>query len=174
MRSFSGQNDFAAMQETLGRYFNKIEKDDLPDLIVIDGGKGQLHAAEKILKELKIDNIESISLAKRVEEVFKSGQDTSIFLPRSSSALRLLITIRDATHEQAVSFHRLRRQKRTLRSGLDDIKGIGAQTRFLLLKRFGSPDAVLKATEEELLQIKGIGPKLAKQIKKASDEKLSR
>lgn len=171
MKSFTGQNDYAAMEETMLRYFQKVETEEMPDLIVIDGGKGQLHSAERILKQLKIEGVEIISLAKRVEEVFKSDQENSILLPRSSAGLRLLINIRDTTHDQAVSFHRLRRSKRTLRSGLDDIIGIGPKTRFLLLKRFGSVEGVKNASVKELEEIKGIGRKLAENIRAALSDK---
>ena len=164
MKSFTGQNDFAAMQETMSRYFNKVEPDTKPDLIVIDGGKGQLHSAEKILSDLRITDIEIISLAKRVEEVFLPDQPDSVFLPRSSSALRLLVQIRDASHNQAVNFHRKRRQKRTLKSEIDEIPGIGSKTRFLLLKHFGSVENIRKASLEELLEIKGIGNHLAEKV----------
>ncbi len=164
MKTFSGQNDFAAMRETMSRYFIKVENDDRPDLIVIDGGKGQLSSAVEILNELQIADIEIISLAKRVEEIFIPEQSESIFLPRSSSALRLLMTIRDASHNQAVNFHRKRRQKRTLKSELDEIKGIGIKTRFLLLTHFGSVEAIKKASFTDITQIKGIGPQLTAKI----------
>jgi excinuclease ABC subunit C len=135
-----------------------------PDLIVIDGGKGQLSSAERILSDLEISDIEIISLAKRVEEVFMPDQPESVFLPRSCSGLRLLVQIRDASHNAAVGFHRKRRQKRTLRSELDDISGIGSKTRFLLLKQFGSVERVKQASKEDLLEIKGIGANLADKI----------
>ncbi|MCF7918800.1 MAG: excinuclease ABC subunit UvrC [Candidatus Cloacimonetes bacterium] len=174
MRTFEGQDDFAAMRETMQRYFSKVETDDKPDLIVIDGGKGQLNASTKILQELAVTDIEIISLAKRLEEVFLPGRNDSVILPRSSSALRLLINIRDTTHDAAVGFHRKRRKTRTLQSELDTINGIGPKTRFLLLKHFGSVQKVKEATIEELLKIKGIGPKLAKEIiEKVSKERES-
>ncbi|MCF7911681.1 MAG: excinuclease ABC subunit UvrC [Candidatus Cloacimonetes bacterium] len=164
IRSFTGQNDFAAMKETMERYFSNIEPEVKPDLIVIDGGKGQLSSAMQILAELDVNDIEIISLAKRVEEVFLPDHPQSIFLPRSSSALRLLVQIRDASHNAAVGFHRKRRQKRTLRSELDDIAGIGSKTRFLLLRQFGSVEGVKQASKKDLLEIKGIGNQLADKI----------
>ena len=164
MRTFTGQDDFAAMRETMERYFTKVEEDIKPDLIVIDGGKGQLNSAIRILNELEVKDIEIISLAKRLEEVFLPGRSQSIILPRSSSALRLLVNIRDASHNAAVGFHRKRRKTRTLQSELDNIAGIGQKTRFLLLKHFGSAQKVKEATYEDLIKIKGIGPKLAKEI----------
>lgn len=164
MRTFEGQDDFAAMRETMQRYFSKVENDVKPDLIVIDGGKGQLNSACQILNELNINDVEIISLAKRLEEVFLPNRTNSVILPRNSSALRLLITIRDATHDAAVGFHRKRRKTRTLTSELDKIKGIGPKTRFLLLKHFGSAQKVKEASVEQLLEVKGIGKKMAEQI----------
>jgi excinuclease ABC subunit C len=171
IRSFTGQNDFAAMQETMTRYMSKVEAIDKPDLIVIDGGKGQLNSAVSILENLGITDIEIISLAKRVEEVFMPNHTDSIFLPRSSAALRLLINIRDESHNEAVRFHRKRRQKRTLKSELDEIPGIGAKMRFLLLKEFGSVERIRKAKYEELVSVKGIGPQLARKIMESVKEK---
>ncbi|HOD54523.1 MAG TPA: helix-hairpin-helix domain-containing protein, partial [Candidatus Cloacimonadota bacterium] len=133
-----------------------------PDLIVIDGGKGQLSSALRILQENQAQDIEIISLAKRVEEVFLPNQSESIFLPRNSSALRLLINIRDEAHRFAITFHRKRRSTRTLSSQLDEIKGIGTEKKLALLKHFGSVDAISKAEVSQLCQVKGIGESFAK------------
>jgi excinuclease ABC subunit C len=105
-----------------------------------------------------------ISLAKRIEEVYLAGKQESILLPRSSSALRLLIEIRDEAHRFAITFHRQRRSKRTIKSELDEIKGIGEKTRFLLLKEFGSVDGIKNASIEELSSVKGVGKNLAEEI----------
>ncbi len=122
MKTFEGQNDFAAMAETMDRYLKHLDDDnegwEKPDLIVIDGGKGQLHSAFEILSSSKHSDIDMVSLAKRVEEVYTMTQDQSVFLPRNSSALRLLVTIRDEAHHFAVSYHRKRRSIRTLSSQL--------------------------------------------------------
>ena len=164
MKTVNGQDDFASMEETMRRYLNKIEENEKPDLIVIDGGKGQLSKSFNILKEMKIEDIEMISLAKRIEEVFLPGIKNSIILPRNSSALRVLVKIRDEAHRFAINFHRKRRKKRTLTSELDKISGVGEQTKFSLLKKFGSVDNIGNASLKELMSIKGIGEKSAKLI----------
>lgn len=164
IKTVSGQDDFASMMETLNRYFDKIEEQEKPDLIVIDGGKGQLSSAYSVMKQKNIPDIEMISLAKRLEEVFLPKRSDSIILPRTSSALRLLINIRDEAHRFAISYHRKRRNMRTLTSDLDKIKGIGKETRFLLLKEFGSVERIKKATFEELTTIKKIGSDTANRI----------
>jgi len=164
IKSIEGQDDFAAMAETLDRFLKKADDADIPDLIVIDGGKGQLSSSYRILKKYSKTNIEMISLAKRLEEVFLPGKSDSIILPRSSSALRLLISIRDEAHRFAISFHRKRRSSRTLKSELDNIKGIGFKTKFLLLNKFGSVENIKKQNRESLVEIKGIGLKAADKI----------
>lgn len=166
IKTVDGQDDFASMAETLDRYLTKIEKQEKPDLIIIDGGKGQLSSANRILIEKGVEDMEIISLAKRLEEVFLPNISQSIILPRSSSALRLLIKIRDEAHRFAITFHRKRRSSRTLTSELDKIKGIGIKTKFLLLKEFGSVENIKKAQVEEILKVKGIGEAFAGKILK--------
>ena len=168
IRSIDSQNDYAALQETLTRFFDEVKKDQamLPDLIVIDGGKGQLSACLEVLQTSEYAQLPIISLAKRAEEVFLPKQDESIILARSSSALRLLINIRDEAHRFAINFHRSRRSKRTLASELEEIQGIGKKSKFLLLKELGSVDKIAEASLEELMNIKGIGKKTAELIKK--------
>ena len=163
IQSVAGQDDFASMREALSRYLNKLDDNERPDLIVIDGGKGQLSSANKMLKESKRE-IEIISLAKRLEEVFIPNHNNSVLLSKSSAALRLLIQIRDEAHRFAITFHRKRRKIRMLSSELDDIKGIGEETKFMLLKKFGSVDNIRHASKEELAAVKGIGSKTAMQI----------
>ncbi len=164
IKTVIGQDDFAAMEETIKRYLTKIEENEKPDLIVIDGGKGQLSKSYNILDGMKIKDIEMISLAKRIEEVFLPGSNSSIILPRNSSALRVLVKIRDEAHRFAITFHRKRRKKRTLKSELDDISGIGEQTKFSLLKKFGSVDNIRNTSVTELISVKGIGEKSARVI----------
>jgi len=164
IKTVSGQNDFASMAETLERYLKKIDDYERPDLIVIDGGKGQLNAANNILKELKIDDIEMISLAKRIEEVFFPESKRSVILPRSSSALRLLIHIRDEAHRFAITFHRKRRKTRFLTTELDKINGVGEKMKFQLLNEFGSIQGIRAASTEQLIKIKGIGKIQAEKI----------
>ena len=157
IRSVKGQDDYASLAETLERYLKKLEEQEKPDLIVIDGGKGQLNSTYKILGKMKISDIEMISLAKKLEEIFIPGRKDSIILPKSSSALRMLIKLRDESHRFAITFHRKRRSSRTLTSELDKIKGIGFTTKFALLQEFGSIENIKKATIQDLTQIKGIG-----------------
>jgi excinuclease ABC subunit C len=164
IKTVEGQDDFASMEETMKRYLNKIDENEKPDLIVIDGGKGQLSKPYNILTKMKIENIEMISLAKRIEEVFMPGSKSSIILPRNSSALRVLVKIRDEAHRFAITFHRKRRKKRTLKSELDNISGVGEQTKFSLLKKFGSIDNIRNASITELTSVKGIGEKSASMI----------
>lgn len=168
IRSIDTQNDFAALQETLQRFLNELDREPLmkPDLIIIDGGKGQLNASFKILSESPHTDIFLVSLAKRAEEIFVPGHSESVILPRSSSALRLVTAIRDEAHRFAITFHRSRRSKRTLISELEEIPGVGESTKFLLLKELGSVEAVKDASIETLMQIKGIGEKSAQIIYK--------
>ena len=166
IRSIETQNDFAAMQETMTRFLKETEKEPSmkPDLIVIDGGKGQLSASKHILQSSGKEDIYLISLAKRAEEVFIPGNEQSLILPRSSSALRLLIAIRDEAHRFALSLHRKRRSQRTLESTLENIPGIGKKNKFLLLKELGSIENIAKADIATLTNIKGVGSKTAMQI----------
>ena len=166
IRSIETQNDYAAMQETMARFLTETKKEPQmkPDLIVIDGGKGQLSASEQILRASGNNDISIIALAKRAEEVFVPGNEQSIILPRSSSALRLLINIRDEAHRFALSLHRKRRSRRTLESELESISGIGEKNKFLLLKELGSVENIANANRETLSKIKGIGPKIAEKI----------
>jgi excinuclease ABC subunit C len=165
IRTIDTQNDFAAMAETMTRFLEETDKDIemLPDLIIIDGGKGQLSSVVDIMKASQKE-IPVISLAKRIEEVFITNSSDSIMLARSSMSLRLITGIRDEAHRFAINFHRLRRSKRTLISELEAIDGIGEQTKFLLLKELGSVDAIKSATLEELTAIKNIGASTAQKI----------
>jgi excinuclease ABC subunit C len=163
IRSIDTQNDFAAMAETMTRFLQETTKisDMKPDLIVIDGGKGQLSAVTEIVSG---HDIPVISLAKRMEEIFVPGSTDSIILPKSSSSLRLITNLRDEAHRFAITFHRSRRSKRTLISELEEIDGIGEQTKFVLLKELGSVQAIKSATLEQLTAIKGIGENTARKI----------
>jgi len=166
IRQVESQNDFAALQETMSRFLLEIDKEPemKPDLFIIDGGKGQLSSTYQILKHSKHSDIRILSLAKRVEEVFLPDRSESIILSRSSSALRLLTRIRDEAHRFAISFHRSRRSKRTLISELEDIQGIGENTKFILLKELGSVQNISSAEIDTLIKIKGIGEKTAHSI----------
>ena len=170
IKTFSGQNDFAAIAETLDRFLLKLDEETTPDLIVIDGGKGQLSAAYRVLKKHKKEHIPMISLAKKMEEIFLVNSSNSIILPKNSPALRLLIAIRDESHRFAITFHKKRRKKRTIKTKLDDIKGIGEETKIRLLRNFGSIENIKYQKPETLAELKGIGIKTAEKILKVLNE----
>jgi len=159
-----GQDDFASMAETMQRYFSKVSDEESPDLVVIDGGKGQLSAAARVLQNYTENAIEIISLAKRIEEVYLPENSDPIILPRNSAALRLLVQIRDEAHRTAVGYHRKVRSSRTLTSQLDLVNGIGKNLKFMLLKEFGSVENIKNAKVADLCRIKGVGQKTAKNI----------
>ena len=149
-------DDFAAMKEAVRRRYTRVmnENKQLPDLIIIDGGKGQLNIAYEVLEELQIaDKVPIIGLAKRLEEIFIPGQSESIQLPKSSSSLILLQHIRDEAHRFAITYHRKLRGKRTLQTELMAIPGIGKKRAEQLLQHFGSVKRVYDATKEELREV---------------------
>lgn len=182
IKDIEGQDDFASVAETLRRFLSNVATDpnwEKPDLIVIDGGKGQLSSACEILYNTEFKDIPIISLAKRIEEIFIPVlEDTfqnefsynlklsynSVILPKNSLALKLITGIRDEAHRFAITFHRKRRDARTLSSKLDAVKGLGEDKKFLLLKEFGSVDNISKLKVYDLKKIKGIGDKLAEKI----------
>lgn len=166
IKGVTGQDDYAMMREVIGRYFHRLREEDKkpPDLIVVDGGKGQLSSALAELKSLGFDDQPIISLAKRLEEVFLVGMSDSITIPRGSPALMLLKRIRDEAHRFAITYHRKVRSKRTIKSQLDDIPGIGPARRTALLKHFGSVKRIKEASIDEIAEVKGITKKLAELI----------
>jgi excinuclease ABC subunit C len=157
VKTVTGTDDFASMREVVGRYFRRrIEQEEsLPDLVVIDGGKGQLGAAREALIDVGLDDMPLISLAKRDEEIFLVGRAESLRLPRRSPALRLLQQARDEAHRFAVTYNRKRRTMRTVTSELLSVPGIGAQKRRLLLQTFGSVQGVRDATPERIAELPG-------------------
>lgn len=160
-------DDFAAMREAVERRYSRLinEKQRLPDLIVIDGGKGQLSSAVSVLKELGIlDKVAIVGLAKRLEEVFFPGNSEAVLLPRTSSSLRLIQQLRDEAHRFAITYHRQLRSKRTFKTELTEIPGIGAKTAQKLLIDMGSVEAISKSTVAQLKV--HIGEKQAKAIHK--------
>ena len=174
-----GPDDFAAMQEVLsrrlGRYLQQADisphdsdRDasfaSLPDLIVIDGGKGQLSAGVKTLEPLLEQGVAVVSLAKRIEEVFVPGRKDPILLEKGSDALRLLQRVRDEAHRFAITFHRSRRDQAMTASVLDGVRGVGPARKRALLRHFGSPDRLLTASREELEAVPGVPGKLAREI----------
>ncbi len=152
-----GPDDFSSMQEVIRRrYTNLLEtKEPIPDLIMVDGGKGQLSSAVEILNELGFKNYNIIGLAKRLEEVFFPDNSDPESIPKTSSGLKLLQQVRDEAHRFAITFHRNRRSKRTIKTELTDIKGIGSLTAQKLLKELGSLSAVKGSNKDELSKLVG-------------------
>ena len=160
------QDDYAAIQEVLTRYLTRRRDEGLavPDLIVIDGGKGQLNAAVDAAAALGFGGIPIIGLAKREEEVFLPGRPDSLRLPRRSPSLRLLQRARDEAHRFGLAYNRLRRTQRTITSELLNIPGVGPRRRRLLLERFGSLAGVKSASVSELAAVPGFSTRLAERV----------
>jgi excinuclease ABC subunit C len=184
IQGVKGQDDFASMQEVLRRRFKRLQdagyqvkenpgkKDEynawslLPDLVIVDGGKGQLNAALEVLDEFELrDALPIAGLAKREEELFVPGQSEPVILPRSSQGLFLVQRIRDEAHRFAVGYHRHLRSKRGIASQLDQIPGIGPRRRQALLKAFGSIQAIRAASVAELAAVPGMTHDAAEQVK---------
>jgi excinuclease ABC subunit C len=163
VKTVSGINDFATMKEAVGRRYSRLirEKSSLPQLVIIDGGKGQLSAAMEAIQELELTGrMTLIGLAKNVEEIFFAGDKDSLKLPYNSEELLLIRRIRDEVHRFGISFHRNKRSKSTFKNSLDDIEGIGEKTINLLLSKYRSLSNIKKANQEELEQL--IGPSKAR------------
>ncbi|WP_421774881.1 excinuclease ABC subunit UvrC [Gracilimonas sp.] len=153
IKTVEGPDDFASMKEVLTRRYSRVQKEGqhIPDLIIVDGGKGQLSSAVEALKEIDFyGECEIIGLAKRLEEVFLPGMSDPIMIPKKSSALKLLQQARDEAHRFAITFHRKKRSKRTVKTELLDIDGVGEKTAQKLLMEFGSVKKIKKAKKEEL------------------------
>jgi excinuclease ABC subunit C len=161
-----GNDDFASMHEAVTRWFSRRveEGKPLPDLAVIDGGKGQLSAARKALETLDFPQQAVIGLAKKEEEIFLPGRSDSIRLPRRSHALRMLQRLRDEAHRFAITYNRKLRTKRTIRSELATIPGVGPSRQKALLARFGSMRGVAAASEAEIAALPGFGAGLARKV----------
>jgi excinuclease ABC subunit C len=157
IKTVEGPDDFSSMQEVIGRRYKKLleEKEPLPDLIMVDGGKGQLSSAVSTLKELGLRDFNIIGLAKRLEEVFFPGHSEPESIPKTSSGLKLLQQVRDEAHRFAITFHRKRRSKRTITSELNGIKGIGKSTTDKLLKEIGSISVIQNTDVETLSKVVG-------------------
>jgi excinuclease ABC subunit C len=170
IKSVTGQNDVASIAEVVRRRFTRLldEGGEGPDLLLIDGGPGQLAAAAGALAELGIEDQELISLAKREEAVYKSeAPEEPLILPHNSEALKLLQRVRDESHRFARDFHRRRRSKSSLESELDTIAGLGPARRALLLDHFTSVAGIRQASQEDIVALPGFGPALAMKIQKA-------
>jgi excinuclease ABC subunit C len=175
VRTLDGQDDFAAMREVIERRFSRLGADpasadwnesfaSTPNLVVIDGGKGQLSAALAAMHGLDLPRVAVIALAKREEEVFVPGQSRPIVLPDHSPGLQMLQRIRDEAHRFAVTFHRQRRDTAARESMFDQLEGIGPARRRALLRHFGSAAGVLAATQDELEGVPGVPAKTARNI----------
>src|SRR5688572_1273881 len=157
IKTVIGADDFRSMAEAVDRRYRRVldDKKPLPDLILIDGGRGQLNAALAALNQLGVEEIPIAGLAKREEEIYVPDRDEPIRLEKHDPALQLLQMVRDETHRFAVSSHRRRRRKRTLHSELDDLPGIGGKRKRLLLERFGSVSAIKQASAQDLVNVLG-------------------
>ena len=175
IKDVAGANDFASHQEVLRRRFKKVKAGEegnaeelrwsLPDLVVIDGGKGQLSAAKEVLDELGYQDLAVVGLAKEREEIFRPEHDEPVLLPTTSPALYLMQRLRDEAHRFAITYHRSLRAKAATRSAFDDLPGVGPKRRAALLRVFGSAKRVREAPVEQVAAVPGIGPALAAKIK---------
>jgi excinuclease ABC subunit C len=174
IRSERGQDDFAMMAEVVSRRFaraGKIDVEDydesfaaVPNLVVVDGGKGQLSAALAAMQAHDLPRVAVIALAKREEEVFLPGRADAVRLDERSPALHLLRRIRDEAHRFALGFHRQRRDTRMRESILDALPGVGPARKRALIRHFGSPERLLAAAPEELEGVPGLPAKTGRQI----------
>jgi len=170
IKTVAGADDYAMIQETLRRRFKRGLTGEgawaiIPDLVLIDGGKGQLNAALELRRELGLDSIPMASLAKENEEVFIPGDPQPVYIAKDSPALHILQRARDEAHRFAISYHRKLRRKEGITSALDNIPGIGPRRKKALLKKFGSIESIKEASSEELSQTEGITLTLAQKVK---------
>jgi excinuclease ABC subunit C len=195
IRTVEGANDFASHQEVLRRRFRRaLEPSEvgrvtsgadsgaasdvrrhtpdvawaqIPDLVIIDGGKGQLSAALEVMAELELSEIPVVGLAKENEEIFVKGRATPILLPRTSQSLYLVQRIRDEAHRFAITYHRSLRTKKSIKSALDEVVGVGPVRKRALMRHFGSLKAIQEAEVEDLMAIPGISRASAEAVKAA-------
>jgi len=196
IKTVEGANDFASMAEVLRRRFRRAReqllrdtgaeapeveapeadarrngRDEsfaaLPDLVIIDGGKGQLSAALDVMREMGVKEIPAVGLAKQHEEIYVQDVSEPVILPRTSQALYLVQRIRDEAHRFAITYHRGLRKKAGFQSALDTIPGVGPKRKKALLRKFGSVRGIREATVEDLASTVGFTAKLAEQVKAA-------
>jgi excinuclease ABC subunit C len=175
IKTVQGPNDYASHQEVLRRRFKRAKSGEegseeelrwrLPDLVVIDGGKGQLSAAKEVLDELGYDDLAVVGLAKEREEIFLPDREEPVLLPTTSPALYLMQRLRDEAHRFAITYHRSLRARAATHSVFDDLPGVGPKRRAALLRVFGSARRVRDAPLEQVAAVPGIGPALAAKIK---------
>ncbi len=159
IKTVSGPDDFSSMEEIVYRRYKRMleENQKLPQLIIIDGGKGQLSSALKSIEKLELrEKITLIGIAKKLEEIYFPGDSIPIYLDKNSYSLKLIQQVRNEAHRFGINFHRDKRSSEMTKSGLDQIKGIGPKTKEILLKQFGSLDKIVQASEEELRNIVGV------------------
>jgi excinuclease ABC subunit C len=166
IRTLSGQDDFAMLAEVVRRRFRRLlaEQAPLPDLLLVDGGRGQLNAARAALHDLGVRGQPVLGLAKRLDEIYVPDQDQTVMIPKHLSALHLLQRVRDEAHRFAVAYHRARRRKAISRSALEDIPGVGKRRRDVLLSRFGSLEEVRRASCQQLEQVPGFPRSVAQAV----------
>ena len=177
IKTVEGANDYASHQEMMRRRLAKLGTDEeerfpKPDLIIIDGGKGQLSAIKEVFDEFAIRDIELISLAEREEEIFTLFNEESIKLNHRDYALKMLQRIRDEAHRFAITYFRSLHSKRNLASVLEEIDGVGKKKRKALMEKFGTIDKIMSASEEALCNVEGVGAELAKKIKRYFKENI--
>ncbi len=166
IKTVTGLDDYASMREVVERRFSRLKREQqpFPDLVLIDGGKGQLAAALEALAEVKIEHQPILGLAKRLEEVFVPGDPLPLSIPKTSSALKLLQQIRDEAHRFAITYHRQLRRNSSLQSVLEDIEGVGPARRKALLKHFGTVPKLETATLEQIQAVAGMTRPVASRI----------
>ena len=179
IRTVTGADDYAMMQEVLRRRFKRLaakEKSSdagedgeawglVPDLVIIDGGKGHLSAAQEAFKEMGLDSVPLASIAKENEWIFVPHIDGPVVLPRNSPALFLVQRTRDEAHRFAISYHQRLRSKKSTASAIDVVPGIGPKRKRMLMRRFGSLKGVREATVDEIAAVPGMTRRLAETLK---------
>ena len=177
IKTVEGADDFASLKEVLLRRLSKLNTDEeerfpKPDLIVIDGGKGQLSSVKQVFDELNVKDIDLISIAKQDEEIFTLAFEESVKIPKSDYSLRMVQRIRDEAHRFAVTYFRSVHTKNALKSVLDEIEGIGKRKSVALMEKFSNVGNIMNATEQEIASTAGIGEALAKKIKEYLNNQL--
>jgi excinuclease ABC subunit C len=174
IRAIQRPDDYAMMEEVLRRRFARAREGDaqgtwaqLPDLILVDGGKGQLNTALRVLADCELEDIPVLGLAKAREEVFKPGRSQPVVLPLDSPGLQLLQRVRDEAHRFAISYHQGLRRRQSLSSVLEEIAGIGPKRRRALLRRFGSLEAIREASLDDLSSVQGMNRTLAGRVRES-------
>ena len=167
VKTVEGSDDFASMAEIVSRRYARLRNEGgaLPDLVMVDGGKGQLMAALRALWKLEIRDLPVIGLAKQMEEIHVPEQVLPIRLPGNSPALHLIQRLRDEAHRFANAYHQKLRKRRVQESVLDEFAGLGIKRKLALLQHFGSIQRLREASADKIAEVTGIGPKTAAKLK---------